>query len=161
MSRLSTFAIMTLLLLILEGALFAGRGNAQQQSELEKIKTTLDGFHAALSTLDIRKMEEVWAHDADVAYIGPRDKIITVGWEAVKKKWQATFDFWTELKVTTNDGPHLRINGGVASANSIANVVGKPKTGLPVNGPTFESIVLEKGGDRWLIVSNSTSRVQQ
>jgi hypothetical protein len=30
---------------------------------------------------------------------------------------------------------------------------------LPVNGPTFESFVLVKRGERWLLASDSTSRV--
>jgi ketosteroid isomerase-like protein len=161
MIRLKVLAIKTLLLLVLEVALFGGGGNAQQRSDVENVKATLDEFHTAQSMLDIRKMEELWAHDAYVMYIGPRDKTITVGWDAVKKKWDATLGFWTELKVTTNDAPHLHVNGSIAWADSIANVVGTPKNGPPVNGPTFESIVLEKRGDRWLIVSDSTSRMPQ
>jgi ketosteroid isomerase-like protein len=162
MSRFNTLAIATMSLLVVGAALFAGGiGSAQQQAEADKVKATLDAFHAALSALDIRKMEEVWAHDGDVIYIGPRDKVITVGWDAVKNKWEATLGFWAELKVTTQGDLHLHVNGGNAWSDSIADVVGKPKTGAPVNGPTFESIVLEKRRDRWLIVSNSTSRVPQ
>jgi ketosteroid isomerase-like protein len=158
MGRLNVMTTLSLLSLGV-AQLAGGSGNAQQQSDADKVKATLDAYHAALSALDIRKMEEVWAHDPDVMYIGPRDKAITVGWDAVKRKWEAIFDFWAELKVTTQDGPHLHVNGGIAWADGIANVVGKPKTGAPVNGPTFESIVLEKRGDRWLIASDSTSRV--
>ncbi len=160
MGRLSIFTIATLSLFIPAVFLLAeGSGNAQQQSDVDKVKETLDAFHAALSALDIHKMEEVWAHDPDVMYIGPRDKAITVGWDAVKKRWEATFNFWSELKVTTQDGPHLHVNGEVAWADSIAAIVGKPKVGSPLSGPTFESLVLVKRGDRWLLASDSTSRV--
>lgn len=160
MGWLKQLAITTLSLLALVIFLLTdGSGHAQQQSEADKVKGTLDAFHAALSALDIHKMEELWAHDPDVMYIGPRDKTITVGWDAVEKKWEATFGFWTDLKVTTQDGPHLQVHGGIAWADIIANVVGKPKTGAPVNGPTFESFVLVKRGDRWLLASDSTSRV--
>ena len=161
MIRLKALVIKTLLLLVLEVAVMSGGANAQQKSEVENVKATLDEFHTAQSMLDSRKMEELWAHDANVMYIGPRDKTITVGWDAVKKKWDATLNFWTELKVTTNDAPHLRVNGSIAWADSIANVVGTPKNGPPVNGPTFKSIVLEKRGDHWLIVSDSTFRMPQ
>jgi ketosteroid isomerase-like protein len=158
MGRLIRFAFVTLSLLALT-IFSAAAGHAQQQSDADKVKEALDAFHAALSALDIRKMEEIWAHDPDVMYIGPRDRTITVGWDAVKNKWEATFGFWTELKVTTQDGPHLHINAGIAWADVIANVVGKPKNGAPVNGPTFESFVLVKRGERWLLASDSTSRV--
>jgi ketosteroid isomerase-like protein len=158
MRRLKLFSMTTLSLLA--AMVFLGAAaHAQQQSDADKVKDALEAFHAALSARDIQKMEEAWAHDPDVMYIGPRDSIITVGWDAVKSKWENVFSFWTELKVTTQDGPHLHVNAGVAWANVIANVVGKPKNGLPVNGPTFESFVLVKRGERWLLASDSTSRV--
>ncbi len=160
MRRLKPFVVTTLSLLA--PMVFLGAaGQAQQPSDTDKVKDALEAFHAALSARDIHTMEDVWAHDADVMYIGPRDKTITVGWDAVRNKWEATFNFWTELKVTTQDGPHLHVNAGIAWADVIATVVGKPKTGLPVNGPTFESFVLVKRGERWLLASDSTSRVPQ
>jgi hypothetical protein len=74
MSRLNTLARATFSLLFLGVTLFTGgSGNAQQQSEADKVKATLDVFHAALSALDFRKMEEVWAHDADVMYIADQE----------------------------------------------------------------------------------------
>ena len=159
MTRLRSFGMTTLSVLLLALPAAAGSAKAQQQSEADKVKSTLDAFHVALSALDLRQMEELWAHDADVMYIGPRDKGITIGWDAVKRKWEAVFNFWSELKVTTQDGPHIHINNGIAWADSIAGVGGRLKAGASFNGPTFESLVLEKRGDRWLIVSDSTSRV--
>ena len=151
--------VMTTLSLLGPIIFMTAAGHAQQQSDADKVKDALEAFHAALSARDIHKMEEVWAHDPDVMYIGPRDRIITVGWDAVRSKWESVFNFWTELKVTTQDGPHLRVNAGTAWADVIANVAGKPKNSLPVNGPTFESFVLVKRGERWLLAADSTSRV--
>ncbi len=158
MSRPKLFA-MTTSSLLAAMAFLGAAAHAQQQSDADKVKDAVEAFHAALSARDMHKMEDVWAHDPDVMYIGPRDRVITVGWDAVKGKWDNVFNFWTELKVTTQDGPHLHINAGTAWADVVANVVGKPKNGLPVNGPTFESFVLVKRGERWLLASDSSSRV--
>jgi ketosteroid isomerase-like protein len=158
MRPLKPFAMATLSLLATMVFLGAA-GHAQQQSDADKVKDALEAFHAALSARDIHKMEELWAHDPDVMYIGPRDKSIAVGWDAVKKKWEATLGFWTELKVTSQDGPHLHVSGAIAWADVIADVVGTPKNGAPVRGPTFESFVLVKRGERWLLASDSTSRI--
>src|SRR5580692_4168668 len=103
MTRLRSFGMTTLSVLLLALPAAAGSAKAQQQSEADKVKATLDAFHVALSALDLRQMEELWAHDADVMYIGPRDKGITIGWDAVKRKWESVFNFWSELKVTTQD----------------------------------------------------------
>jgi ketosteroid isomerase-like protein len=136
-------------------------GNAvAQQSDTDKVKAALDAFHAALSSLDIGKMDVVWAHDADAMLINPRDKSISVGWDAIKKNWEATFSFWSELKVTRTDGP-IHVSGNVAWATGIADSVGKSKAGAAVTAPTFESDVFEKRGDRWLLVSHTALRVPQ
>src|SRR5271169_4735067 len=69
-----------------------------QQSDTDKIKATIDDFHAALTALDIRKMDDVWGHDPYVTVINPRDKTISIGWDAVRKAFQeGVFSFWTEL----------------------------------------------------------------
>jgi ketosteroid isomerase-like protein len=145
-------------------ALLAGGGIGHaQQAEVDKIKATVDGFHAALSALDIRKMDEVWAHDSFVTVINPRDKAAKIGWDAVRKSFETeVFGFWSELKVTGREGIYIHVNGATAWANGIADVLGKPKSGAGnVNAPTLETGILEKRGDRWLIVSWSAWRVPQ
>jgi ketosteroid isomerase-like protein len=78
------------------------------------------------------------------------------------KSYEATFGFWSELKVTPEDGPHIQTSGDVAWADGITPAAGKPETGDPIAGaPTFEMMVLEKRGDRWFLVSRSVWRVSQ
>src|ERR1035437_1034110 len=136
-------------------------GNAvAQQSDTEKVKAALHAFSVALSSLDIGKMDAVWAHDADAMLVNPSDKSISVGWDAIKKNWETTFNFWSELKVTRTEGP-IHISGNVAWSTGMANVVGKSKAGATVTAPTFEADVFKKRGDRWLLVSHNAWRVPQ
>jgi ketosteroid isomerase-like protein len=135
---------------------------AAQQPDIDGVKATIAGFHAALGTLDIGRVGEFWAHDANVMTINPRDKSISVGWEAVRKSYAATFAFWTELTVTQKDEPYIRVNGAVAWADGITMAAGKPKSGDPIAGvPNFETCVLEKRDGRWLLVARSVWRVPQ
>jgi len=138
----------------------SGVGRAQG-SDIDKIKGVLDDFSAALDALDIRKMEDCWAHDARATYIGPRDKTITTGWDAVKKKLEGIVAFWSELKHTTQEGPYIHQKGETAWAHSIVLNAGIPKTGASNPAPAFNAFILEKRGDRWLIVSVSAWRVPQ
>jgi ketosteroid isomerase-like protein len=154
----------TTLILAVGLALLTGQGPGHtQQSDVDKIATTIDDFHAALSALDIGKMDDVWAHAPYVTLIHPRDKTVTIGWVAVRKAFQTeVFGFWNELKITGRDAPHIHINGEVAWVNSISVATGKPKSGAAVvNAPTFETGVFEKRGDRWVIVSWTAWRVPQ
>ena len=139
-----------------------GLGHAQQ-SDADQIKATIDNFHAALSALDIRKMDEVWAHDPYVTVVNPRDKTISVGWNAVRNRFETeVFGFWSELKVTGQDAPNVHVNGTTGWANGISIAAGKPKSGAaPANAPTFEAGVFDKRGDRWVIVSWSAWRAPQ
>jgi ketosteroid isomerase-like protein len=141
-------------------ALLAASGAVRaDQSEEDKIKAVVAAYHAAISSLDINKMDGLWAHDDYVMSIQPRDKAVSVGWDAVRKAWEDTFAFWSELKVTASDGPHIRVNGGLAWSDGMAIVNGKSKAGdQVVDSPTFESDVLEKRGDAWLLVSHSAWR---
>ncbi len=163
MNRRTTLALTTMGLLCSGVAISAGTGTGQaQQSDTDKIKETLNGFLEALEALDIHKMEDFWAHDARATYIGPRDKTITTGWDAVRKKLEGIIAFWSELKHTTQEGPHIYQNGGTAWVLSIVLNLGKPKSSAPSNpAPAFNAFILEKRSDRWLIVSVSAWRVPQ
>ena len=74
-------------------------------------------------------MEPLWAHETKVILINPADKSISVGWDAVKKDWQAQFNFLSELKVTQTDGPYISVKGDVARAAGIAKSGGKIEGG--------------------------------
>jgi hypothetical protein len=91
--------------------LLAASGNSYAQSDSENVKVVIDAYHAALSALDTAKMETLWAHDNTVAVIEPFDQAISLGWEAVEKRFDEEFDQLAELKVTQADGPHIEVRG--------------------------------------------------
>ena len=114
-------------------------------------------------SLDGSKLDPLWAHDATVILINPRDKIISVGWDAVKKQWEAAFASLAELKDTQADGPYIQVKGDVAWATGMVTIIGKTKAGVAfaLNAPTWESDVFEKRGNAWLLVSHIALRVPQ
>jgi hypothetical protein len=53
--------------LLSAGAILAGGHIAKaQQSDANNVRATIDGFHEALSTLDIGKVNEFWASGGPV-----------------------------------------------------------------------------------------------
>ena len=142
--------------------LLAGNGKSYaQQSDIDSVKAAVAAYHAAIGSLDMSKMDPLWAHDAYVTAIQPRDKGISVGWDAVKKSWETLPNVWSDLKVTQTDGPHIHIDGNVAWSVGIANAAGKTKAGETVSAPTYETDVFEKRGSQWLLVSHTAARVPQ
>src|SRR5262245_12746892 len=112
MNRLATLALTTVSLVFVGVALLAGGiGYAEQRSESDNVNAAVDAFHAALSNLDIGKMQSVWAQEPHVVLINPRDKAPAIGWDAVKKDWQdGVFGFWAELKLSPKRAPHIHID---------------------------------------------------
>src|SRR5260221_4994536 len=101
MNRLATLAMTTVSLLFVGVALLAGDGigYAQRRSDNDKVNAAVNAFHAALSNLDIGKMQNVLAQEPYVVLIKPRDKAPAVGLDAVKKDLQGGgVRFWAELK---------------------------------------------------------------
>jgi ketosteroid isomerase-like protein len=159
MSRCAQFRPIARPLLLAVFVLLAGNGNGYAQ--VSDIKAAVEAYHAALGTLDISKMEPLWAHDANVILINPADKSISVGWDAVKKKWESTFSGDSELKVTQADGPYIQVKDDVAWSTGIADAAIKLKTGNALTALTYEMDVFEKRGGRWLLVSHIALRVPQ
>ena len=140
-------------------ALLTG-GALAQQSDVDAVKAANASFHAALSSLDIKKMETVWAHESYVTLINPADKGISVGWDSVKKNWQEElFKEYAELKITQIDGPHIHIGGDVAWSIGLVRADIKLKNGDVLSANVFETDVYEKHGGQWQLVSHSASRV--
>jgi ketosteroid isomerase-like protein len=139
-------------------ALLPSSALAAQQSDIDAVKAAIASFHAALSSLDIKKMEPVWAHESYVTLINPQDKGISVGQDAVKKNWQGMFKDYAELKVTPVDGPHIHIGGNVAWSTGLVQADVKLKNGNAVSSNVFETDVFEKHGDQWQLVSHSALR---
>ena len=136
-------------------------GGSKSYAQEADTKAAVDAYHAALGSLDISKMEPVWAHDANVILINPADRGISVGWDAVKKDWEAQFDFLADLKVTEANAPHVSVKGDVAWATGVANAVAKAKSGADVGGLVlvYESDVFEKREGHRLLVSHTALAV--
>jgi len=70
-------------------------------------------FYAALSTLDLSAMEEVWAKTGDATYVGPRSTTVTVGWDNVRAAWEASNSAFVSRTVELRES-HMAINGDTA-----------------------------------------------
>jgi ketosteroid isomerase-like protein len=155
MCAMAMMRMLRVLLLASAVTLAGGGAGFAQQSDVDQVKAALAALQAAISSLDMARMEPLWVRDANVTLINPRDKTISIGWDQAKKNWETVFGLWSELKVTTKDGPHVSVNGNLAWTTTVADVVGKMKSGAAVNAPTFEADVFEKRDGRWLLVSHA------
>jgi len=162
MYRRSSISLIVQALLFSAAVVVAGGGKSYA-ADADDVKAAVDAYHAALSALDAPKMEALWAHDGTVMDIEPNDKVISRGWDAVKKNFETEFAGLAQLKLEQKDGPHIQVKGDVARSIGIANAATLQPKGGPVlsNVQTYETDVFEKRDGKWLLVSHVALRLPQ
>lgn len=131
---------------------------AEKPSEVDAVKAANAAFYAALSARDVGAWMKVWSTKSDVRHIGPRNKEVDVGLEAIKKNIQGTVEAFPELKVTPEQ-VHVRIVGAVAWVSDVENTERKNKGGEVLSGSNFGTSIFEKQEGKWLMVYHHSSLV--
>ena len=134
--------------------------HAEQKSDIEAVSAANLAFDRALSARDINAVEKVWAAGPYVIAVHPASKILIVGWDAVRKSWEGTFDRFSEVSVSTKE-PQIHVTQNIAWVVGVESVQGKFKNGDPVSFAAFTTNMYEKQDGRWLMVLHTTSRVPQ
>jgi ketosteroid isomerase-like protein len=137
---------------------FSAKGYA---SDADDVKAAVDGYHAAIASLDLTKIAAVWTHDDTIIDKEPNAKTITVGWEGTKKNYEGLIAAIAELAITQTEGPHINVQGAVAWSTGIAKSVGTTKKGDHFASDILEADVLKKQDGRWWLVSHVSSAVPQ
>jgi ketosteroid isomerase-like protein len=132
-------------------------GGRSYASDADDVKAAVDGYHAAISSLDLAKIEAVWAHDDTVIDKEPSDKTITVGWEGTRKNYEGMIAAVSQVSIAQVEGPHIQVRGDLAWSAGMAKSDAKLKTGQPAGGVILESDVFKKQDGHWLLVSHVTS----
>lgn len=144
--------------LFLIGMLISGSAVAESP-DMDAVKAANQTFYAALSTGDIVAMEKVWSSDPDIQNIGPRSKVIAVGWNTIKKGFEATHDAFPELKVSME--PRIKIVGTVAWASGIEQTQRKNKAGVASSGTNLATNIFQKQNGKWLMIYHHASLMPQ
>ena len=157
-NRRSILSIVALMLLAV--VIASGNALAQKASEMDAVKAANQAFYTALSARDIGAMQKLWSSDADIQNIGPRSKTIDVGWNAMKKGFEAVFDNFPELKVSMEQ-PRIKINGSTAWVSGIEKAQRKNKAGEAGTGTNLGTSIFVKQSGRWLMVYHHASAVPE
>jgi ketosteroid isomerase-like protein len=104
--------------------------HAEQRSDIEAITAANHAFDSALSARDINAMEKVWAAEPYVIAVHPASKVLIVGWEAVRRSWEGTFDRFAEISVSMKE-PKIHVAQNVAWVVGLESVKGSPRMEMP------------------------------
>ena len=134
--------------------------HAEEKPDVEAVAAANLAFDMAISGRDINAMERVWAAEPFVIAVHPASKVLIVGWDAVRKSWEGTFDRFAEISVSMKE-PQIHLAQSVAWVVGIESVQGKSKNGDAVSFTAFTTNMYEKRDGHWLMVLHTTSRVPQ
>jgi ketosteroid isomerase-like protein len=132
----------------------AGVGTvAEQSSDVEDVKAARSALYASLSTVDIAAVENAWAREPYIRYIGPTNKAISAGWDEVKKTLEASNSALSARKVTLSQA-QIQTDGKLAWEVGIETVQRTLKNGEVQNTQNFVTNIYENKNGQWLIVSH-------
>lgn len=162
MNRLSILAVATMSLLVLGASLPTGNAlsqeKAQQPSDVNGVNAASQVFIAAISARDISAMDEVWAQEPYVTFIGPLSTTVVAGWEGVRKAWEMRFGQFDRVIISLAES-HVHINGKVAWTVGTEKVELLRKDGSNLGFHAFVTNVFENHDGRWLMVSHHATPI--
>ncbi len=124
--------------------------------ETEAIKFANLGFYQAFESLDVQRMDAVWAQDASVKCVHPGWPMIQ-GWKAVRESWERIFDNTSAMQfsITSTEATHAGEWAWVTCTENLISVV----DGRAIQGKVQATNIFRKDGDRWLLVHHHGSPV--
>jgi ketosteroid isomerase-like protein len=132
------------------------------ETEIDHVAAAVQANFAALAAFDVPSVTAGWAHKPYVMRIGPNSKVIAVGWDAVQSSLENTAKRLSETYASVTFSfmeRHIRAVGDVAWLVGTLEFQGRGQNGQSVTLRDFVTDVLEKDGDRWLMVSHHAQRV--
>ena len=134
------------------------------ETENDRIAAAVQASYAALAAFDVSSVTAAWAHKPYVMRIGPNSKTIAVGWDAVQKGLESTTKRLSETYESVAFSfteQHIRTAGEVAWLIGTLEFRGRGTDGQSVTLRDFVTDILEKDGERWLVVSHHAQRVPE
>jgi ketosteroid isomerase-like protein len=90
-------------------------GSSRQPAKPEEeVRRANQEFYAAFESLDLKRMEAVWAHDDLVECVQPGWDLL-LGWDEVRERWARVFANTTRVRVALS-GVRVRVEGAVGWA---------------------------------------------
>jgi ketosteroid isomerase-like protein len=128
------------------------------QTDEEEVLTANRMFYAALQTLDIARMAQVWLHADWVKCLHPGWELL-VGWNEVRGSWEEIFRSTEQMMVSVSR-VLVHVAGDVAWISCLENVTTAAQNDITAALVEATNIFLRHQG-RWLMVHHHTTRLAE
>jgi len=131
---------------------------AKLQTDEEEVLTANRTFYAALRTLDMSLMAQVWLHAGWVKCLHPGWELL-LGWEQVGRSWEEIFRSTEQMMVSVSR-PLVHVTGDVAWVSCREDVTSAHQNEFDSALVEATNIFVRHQG-RWLIVHHHTTPLTQ
>jgi ketosteroid isomerase-like protein len=123
---------------------------------VKDVEAANEAFYRAFEALDMRAMEQVWAHGQHVKCVHPGWPLLT-GWDAVRTSWETIFANTQEMRFTLTD---VRVEAAseLAWVTCTENILSETDGRVGVTS-ILATNVFERDGGAWRMVHHHASHV--
>jgi ketosteroid isomerase-like protein len=125
-------------------------------SERDAVLNANRAFYDAFQTLDVEKMEKVWARDPSIICIHPGWRKLS-GWGPIMASWERIFENVFEMKFELGE-TNVTISGDLAVVAVEENLTQRGYDGIS-RSQVMATNVFERIGDVWFMVMHHGSPV--
>ena len=126
------------------------------ERRIENVTNANQRFYEAFESLDIAKMDEVWAHVAYVTCIHPGWALRT-GWPEIRDSWVLIFNNTFSMKFRLTD-LQIQVAGDMAWVICVENITSQ-QSDEPQQAKVLATNLFERIGDEWLMIHHHGSAV--
>jgi len=126
------------------------------KERIEEVTRANQDFYAAFESLDIARMDRIWAHQEYVTCVHP-GWTLRVGWPAVRDSWVLIFNNTFSMKFDLTE-IQIQVAGDLAWVICTENITSQQGEAT-VESRVLATNLYEKTGERWLIIHHHGSPV--
>lgn len=123
-----------------------------------EVEAANEAFYGAFESLDLDRMDDVWAHHDGVRCVHPGWGML-VGWARVRRSWEMIFHNTTRMRFSIDD-VSVRGHDEIAWVVLTENLVSEAG-GQRTQGPILATNVFERVDGLWLLVHHHASGVMR
>jgi ketosteroid isomerase-like protein len=124
----------------------------------QEVANANESFYLAFESLDMARMEAVWAKDAEIQCGHPGWRILR-GWGPVMESWRRIFENTPSMKFTLTD-LKIEVRGEFAWVTLYENLTSSIQ-GQEYSAAILTTNIFQKSGEGWRMILHHGSSVSQ
>lgn len=126
------------------------------KQRIEEVTNANHAFYEAFESLDIARMDRVWAHEEYVTCIHPGWSLRS-GWPQVRDSWVLIFNNTFSMKFQLSE-VQIQVAGDLAWVICVENITSQ-QSDEPQESRVLATNLYERIGNEWLLIHHHGSAV--